>query len=208
MKEKTSRKSQREARTRRNIMRAAKYLFSRKGYKDTSVDEITDKALIAKATLYQYFKNKESLFLETIKDSEKNIVDLFEKINSNEKLKLGRQKIKALFFYLLGYFEKDSYAIHMAFYRESYFNQEIISFIHGFLNRLSQLIQKFLTEQGMEEEKTKILATSILGAGYVHVVKWYVNGKKESLKNIAEPLFKQFYPYIALSIKKNKKQTS
>ena len=190
MKPRVSKKSQREQRIRQNIIKASKQLFSKKGYKDTTVDEITDRAVIAKATLYQYFKSKENLFLETIKDSENNIIALFEKVSADPKMNTGKKKIRALFHYLLGYFEKDSYAIHMAFYRESYFNEEIISFIQSFLNRLAQKIQTVLIEAGMAEEQAGVLATS-LGAGYVHEMVC----ERKRLKT-AGPPFQPVLPYI------------
>ena len=39
---------------------AAKKLFRTKGYKNTSVDEISDEAVLSKGTFYQYFKSKEN----------------------------------------------------------------------------------------------------------------------------------------------------
>ncbi|MGD0275417.1 MAG: TetR family transcriptional regulator [Syntrophales bacterium] len=46
------------------IVRAAVYLFRKKGYDAISVDEIVKKAGIGKATFYQHFKTKELLFFE------------------------------------------------------------------------------------------------------------------------------------------------
>jgi AcrR family transcriptional regulator len=206
MKKKYSKKEKRELRIKRSIMKAAKQLFSLKGYKNTTIDEITDKALIAKATLYQYFKSKENLFLETIKDSEKNLLNLLNnKVVESPSLDRVR-KVRALFYYLLAYFEKDYYLIHLLFYREFYFNEEIIEFIQRFFDNLSETIQKVLGDFGFSEEEKNQLATSMIGACYLQIIRWYTKGKKESLKDVSKVLFRQFFPYLVSSRGSSKKE--
>ena len=53
-------------RIRENIINISKLLFKEQGYRNTTIDQIVDKALISKATFYQYFENKEKLFIETL----------------------------------------------------------------------------------------------------------------------------------------------
>ena len=50
------------------IMECAKRLFSRKGYYSTQISDIIDEAKIARGTVYQYFKNKDDIFITLIKD--------------------------------------------------------------------------------------------------------------------------------------------
>ena len=45
-----------------NILEAAYQLFIEKGFKNTSIQEIVDKADVGKGTFYTYFKNKEDSF--------------------------------------------------------------------------------------------------------------------------------------------------
>ena len=53
-----------KASLRRNeILECAKDIFSRKGYYKTHVEDILREAGIGKGTFYQYFKNKEDLFI-------------------------------------------------------------------------------------------------------------------------------------------------
>lgn len=44
------------------ILKAAKQVFSEKGYHDTHMEDISDALGVSKRTLYLYFKNKEDLF--------------------------------------------------------------------------------------------------------------------------------------------------
>jgi AcrR family transcriptional regulator len=67
------------------ILEYAKRLFSRKGYYDTQISDIVDEAKKARGTVYQYFKNKDDIFITLIRDFyndwEKTISIEMHKIN-------------------------------------------------------------------------------------------------------------------------------
>lgn len=48
--------------TRRKLLEAAEEIFGKKGYYDTSVVEITQKAGVAQGTFYKYFSSKKEIF--------------------------------------------------------------------------------------------------------------------------------------------------
>lgn len=56
------------AAVRKRLMRAALELFTQKGYAATSVREIVAAAGVTKPVLYYYFKNKEGLYLELMRE--------------------------------------------------------------------------------------------------------------------------------------------
>jgi len=64
--------------TREHILECAEKIFSRKGYYEAQVSDISKMACIAKGTVYQYFKNKESLFVSLI---EKYVVEWENKVS-------------------------------------------------------------------------------------------------------------------------------
>jgi AcrR family transcriptional regulator len=55
------------AATRARLVRAAKFVFERKGFLDARVSDITSRAKISYGTFYHYFDSKESVFLELAK---------------------------------------------------------------------------------------------------------------------------------------------
>lgn len=55
-------RSQHAEATRRAVLAAARSLFGRKGYAQTSVDEIADAARVTKGAVYHHFDGKEALF--------------------------------------------------------------------------------------------------------------------------------------------------
>lgn len=58
------RRERKSDRTRRRILSAAKQLFDRRGYRDTTVDDITRRAEIAHGTFYLYFRGKTEILKE------------------------------------------------------------------------------------------------------------------------------------------------
>jgi TetR/AcrR family transcriptional regulator, fatty acid metabolism regulator protein len=70
----------------KQIMDAALKAFARHGYERTSIAVICQEAGIARPTLYQYFKDKRSLFRELL---EGHLLDLHEKIHARHEARKG-----------------------------------------------------------------------------------------------------------------------
>ncbi len=69
-------------------------LFTEKGFKDTSIQEIVDRANVAKGTFYLYFKDKyEIRDILIIKKSQKLFNDALKKLRKQEKMNLTDQII-------------------------------------------------------------------------------------------------------------------
>jgi len=60
-----------KARKRKRIVSAATEVFIKYGYRKANVDEVAERAGVAKGTLYLYFKNKAELLLEAIIEEKK-----------------------------------------------------------------------------------------------------------------------------------------
>jgi AcrR family transcriptional regulator len=52
----------------KQILECAKRIFSEKGFYDTQVDDIVKMVRIGKGTIYQYFRNKEDIFLALLEN--------------------------------------------------------------------------------------------------------------------------------------------
>lgn len=73
MSEKTRRQEYAET-TRQALVAAARGLFARDGYADTSIDEIVRHERLTKGALYHHFKNKKELFEAVVDDFLKDMV--------------------------------------------------------------------------------------------------------------------------------------
>ncbi len=58
---KVSRRERKKQETKDSILHAARYLFEKKGFENTSVEEITDQADVSKGTFFNHFTSKDSL---------------------------------------------------------------------------------------------------------------------------------------------------
>lgn len=93
--------------TREKILNAALECFAQKGFKETTVDEIAQRADISKGNIYWHFKSKFEIFRELIREEVKKIHELIEE-EGDDSLYLGelwkRKTEKA--FALIGKLEK------------------------------------------------------------------------------------------------------
>lgn len=60
-----TRREQNKINSRKRILKASRKLFASKGYENAMIEDIANKAEVSKATLYNYFPNKESLLIGT-----------------------------------------------------------------------------------------------------------------------------------------------
>ena len=80
------------------IIEAASTLFSLKGYKATTVAEISNRANLHKTSLFHYFKNKEDTLMAVMDKSLNKHLNILNKIvkdptlSGEEKLKLALEK--------------------------------------------------------------------------------------------------------------------
>jgi AcrR family transcriptional regulator len=88
------------------ILDCAKRLFSRQGYYETHISDIIREAKIARGTVYQYFDNKDDIFITLVEDfftNWKNIVS-FEKadidLNFISAKAYFRHRIRQTLFFL------------------------------------------------------------------------------------------------------------
>lgn len=63
-----SKREENKINNREQILKASRRLFTSKGYEQTTMEDIAGKVGLTKATVYNYFPNKESLLLGTCED--------------------------------------------------------------------------------------------------------------------------------------------
>ncbi|CEI82835.1 TetR family transcriptional regulator [Oceanobacillus oncorhynchi subsp. incaldanensis] len=68
----------------RNLVQAAKKVFIKKGYVQTSMQDIMDEAGISRGAMYRYFNNLEHVFLEVLREDDQKDVAFFEVSNDEQ----------------------------------------------------------------------------------------------------------------------------
>ena len=83
------------------ILETATRLFSLKGFKDTSMAELSKMTGVAQGTIFYHFKNKEELFISILEEFKVSIIDEFERYVGENRFKTGLDMIEgAISFYL------------------------------------------------------------------------------------------------------------
>lgn len=83
------------------ILQAASRLFSDKGFKETSVSEISEVTGVAEGTIFYHFKSKEGLFLAILEGLKEEILHGFAEYFKEKEFTNGLEMVEgALTFYL------------------------------------------------------------------------------------------------------------
>lgn len=83
------------------ILKAATYLFSIKGFKETHMSEISAITGAAEGTIFYHFKNKEELYLTILKKFKESIISEFESCKTGKKFDTGLDMVEDIIkFYL------------------------------------------------------------------------------------------------------------
>ncbi len=89
---------------RKFILETAESIFARKGFRQTTVDDIAEETQFSKATLYRYFKSKSDIFSEVILNTFQEARNELRKIQ--KKQNEAEVKLHAVIRYMLTYYRR------------------------------------------------------------------------------------------------------
>lgn len=95
------------------ILDAARKVFAKKGFSESTMDEIAEAAGLAKGTLYLYFESKRNVYLKTLQLGKS---ELLEQVKTNMQVAQGlRAKVRSLIATRVKYAEenRDFYKIYL-----------------------------------------------------------------------------------------------
>ncbi|MDR2038855.1 MAG: TetR/AcrR family transcriptional regulator [Bacteroidales bacterium] len=72
------------------ILKSARNEFIRKGFKDTSMRDIAKNAHVSLSNIYNYFKNKDEIFLAIVKPAKDNIFRFVEQQHTEENIDFNK----------------------------------------------------------------------------------------------------------------------
>ena len=175
--------------TRDLILHCAEKIFSQKGYYETQVSDISDMAHVAKGTVYQYFTNKESLFVSLIENYviqwEKEIaLDLKNFFGPDSSKDYARAYLRHRLGKTMGFFADNQDRANIVLRMSPGLNQVIEQVIRIFEDKVMKAIvddisigQKF--GHISKNLNTEIAGNAILG-GVLRISYYYFVMKKES----------------------------
>lgn len=171
--------------TRKKLINSAKRLFSKKGYYETKVSDIVADAGLSQGTFYIYFKSKEDIFKELVKDMSEKIIRLLKEYASKEDDIETIIKNATLDFFRIMYEEKPIAYIFM--FQLIGTNEEFRKLYFDKNRRVRELLNNIVKkgiEKGIFSYKNAENIVNIL-MGYVRIVYLeYLLKDKASLDEI------------------------
>jgi AcrR family transcriptional regulator len=94
---------------RQRILDSAYMLFSRRGIRDVGVDEVIDRAHVAKATLYRHFHSKDDLVLAFLEQREQVWTKEWVEAEARQRGKTPEEQLLAIFDLFHEWFQRDDF---------------------------------------------------------------------------------------------------
>jgi len=157
------------------IMDAAVSIFAKKGYRDTTLDEIAITSEFGKGTIYNYFKSKEDIYSAIIDDVSANLYDIVQQADSENKNSKDffEMHAKLVFQYCVG--KRDAFIIYV---REiAHFTTDIFINDRKRINERHKKVRNILIKiisKGMKLKEIKKYDAEKLTTLYEHLIFPYI----------------------------------
>ena len=138
---------------RQEIIEAARTAFARKGFTDTTLDDVAELAEFGKGTLYNYFENKEALFASVLQDSFDRVMAIAREALAAERS--FEEKIDRFVSEELRYFIENPATMHLMM-RESHH----LRGSNPMMQMLPQLLQMLGDTIAAEQKRRKVIANA------------------------------------------------
>ena len=176
---------------REQILEASKHVFAKYGYRGTRVDDIAEQLGVGKGTIYRYFKDKKTLFVEVFETGMHCLNSTIKE--STEVIAEPPQRIKTAVNLFLKYFDNDKEMIEILMQMRSEFKEDykrISNALYAdYIVRIQENLQAGI-DQGlfrqMDVEKTAEAMSSMLHG--ILQTFYYVKGTNESLTDRADAM--------------------
>ena len=176
-----TRKEQEQLLHKKIIIKAAAQVFSEKGYEKTTLDEIAQLAEFSKGSLYNYFENKEDLFLTTLEIGIQKLIEEMKAVTQSKNL--ISVQIQSILFVMVKFFkENDSYNKHRAFFQMMVNEKRVMACqaSNEFLNRMqnmhknmtqffSSILDKGIKSKELRRGEPQAYAEVLLGIIHHHI---------------------------------------
>jgi TetR/AcrR family fatty acid metabolism transcriptional regulator len=190
-----------------SILQAAIEVFSKGGFRNSSISEIAKKANVAEGTIYQYYKNKEDLFFS---------IPIQKTIEFSEELDLHLQGItgtfnqirKFIWYYLYFFKTNPEYGrilmLEMRVSR-SFVKTKTYNFLKKSISRILEIIREGQKEGTIRKDvNIYILRQLVLGILEHVVTRWLLQGGKYNLMEYYEDITQLVIDGIGLPRKAQK----
>ncbi|KXG76947.1 HTH-type transcriptional repressor Bm3R1 [Fervidicola ferrireducens] len=184
---------------RSSILEAAASIFSNKGYPNTKMQDIAEKAGIGKGTIYQYFKSKKHLFQQIIKEG----IDLYTIGLKNEiKGYTGLEEIlKKIVRFSFSFMEKHGGVLKIIASHHTLIDESMVKWIYDrktkIINLLSKIIDESTEKIAQNAKDTNLAAYCFFGMMISVIEEKVFHNREFDVEEVSDQLVKIFlYGYM------------
>ena len=179
-------KTERGKTTMNRIIKAAETEFGRRGYHNTSVNDIATRAKVAPGTIYIYFEDKYSLYCHLLKQYghkiRKNIARHIEGLT--DRLEIERAGLLAFLEYVKRYPH-----MYNIIWESLYINKELfVNYYEDFARRYKAQLDKAADE--LVDMDTMVLAYVFMGVSNFVGLKYVFFDKEADLTRVVDEVMK------------------
>jgi AcrR family transcriptional regulator len=180
------------------ILEIAQNLFAKFGLAKTTIDDIAKKARMGKASIYYYFKSKESIFQEVIDKEGRALQDKILVAVNTEKS--PQEKMQAYFITrmvalkdLINYYSalRDEYLDHYSFVTKARQSFDVFE-----TTLISNILQEGIQSGDFEVENAALAAEAILAALKGFEFQWTIEIPAEQIETNINTLLKILFKGI------------
>jgi AcrR family transcriptional regulator len=136
------------------IMQAATKLFTEKGFKETSIQDLSKMTGVAEGTIFYHFKNKEGLFLQILERIKEDLLGGFEQYLAETRFDNGLEMVEgaiSFYLYLAGMKEERFHLLHHRYPYELAENNPLCrDYLEAIYNCLIELFERSII-RGQED---------------------------------------------------------
>lgn len=176
------RASRRRARTRADLLKAARQVFAEHGYHDTSIADITERADIGVGTFYLHFHDKDEIFTTLVDEGFREMQEQIEEmVHQSPQGHTLETVIRAIFHH--AYTRRDLFQIARSARRSgparSYNAQEVL------LACMTQILEAFESEDFLAAYHVPLLARFMTGI-ITQGIYWWFESNEPGPEEMAE----------------------
>ncbi len=164
----TRKPDRRIQRTRQALRDALIALITEKGYETITVQDIADRANLARATFYLHYKDKEDLMLRSLEESYDELVEHVEKAGAEDPARVGIHSDLIVFQHVAEYAE---------FYRIILGRRGVASFtvqIRHYLAKVTRKIAVDLTPEHLHQSPMFDMMLHTQAGALIALVSWWL----------------------------------
>jgi len=177
------------------ILKVATEVFAERGFKETTISQIAQKAKIAEGSIYHYFENKEDLLFSIPEERMENFLSGLHE--SLEGVEGALNKIRKLIWYHLNFYEKNRDYVLILLQnirlKPSFTSTRAYRLIRDFSRLVVQIIEKGKKEGVIRKDvDSKLLRDAILGSIEHVTIRGSILGRLKRLSPAAAPIYEFF----------------